>query len=162
MLWKDRRVEVVNLFEVEVARDDDDPAGYDTGYVRLAEKLGSTKLGGTVYELPTGQSICPYHYEYGSEEWLIVLTGRPTLRVPEGERELGPGETVCFPEGPGGAHKVTNHGVEVARVLMLSTKQSPGIAVYPDSDKIGVYPANRKDSHLFVRDSAVGYWEGES
>ncbi len=45
---------------------------------------------------------------------------------------------------------------------MLSTKQSPGIVVYPDSDKIGVYPANRKDSHLFVRDSAVGYWEGES
>ena len=40
----------------------------------------------TVYELPPGQSICPYHYELGDEEWLIVLAGRPTLRTPEGEQ----------------------------------------------------------------------------
>ena len=112
-------MEVVNLFEVEVARDDDDPARYDTGYVRLAEKLGSTKLGGTVYELPTGQSICPYHYEYGSEEWLIVLTGRPTLRVPEGERELGPGETVCSPRGPGRAQGHESRSGGRARVDAL-------------------------------------------
>ncbi len=45
---------------------------------------------------------------------------------------------------------------------MLSTKQSTGIVVYPDSDKIGVYPSNRADSHLFVRGTAVDYWEGET
>ena len=95
-------MKVVNLFEVEVGRDDDDPLGYDTGYARLAERLGATKLGATLYELPRGQSICPYHYEYGNEEWLVVLSGRPTLRTPEGERELEPGATVCFPEGPAG------------------------------------------------------------
>jgi uncharacterized cupin superfamily protein len=154
-------VERVNLFEVKVGRDDDDPPGYETAYVRLAPKLGATKIGGSVYELPQGQSVCPYHYEYGDEEWLIVLTGRPTLRTPAGERELAPGEVVCFPEGPEGAHKVTNNAEEVSRVLLLSTKSSAGIAVYPDSDKIGVFPVNREDSRLFVRGSAVDYWEGE-
>jgi uncharacterized cupin superfamily protein len=156
-------VESVNLFEIPVRRDEDDPPGYDTGYVRLAEKLGAKKLGGTVYELPTGRSICPYHYEYGNEEWLIVLTGRPTLRTPEGERELSPGETVCFPEGPAGAHKVTNGGEETARVLMLSTKRSPDAAVYPDSGKMGIWTGH--DAHpyrLFRIDSAVDYWDGET
>jgi uncharacterized cupin superfamily protein len=155
-------VERVNLFEVEVGRDDDDPPGYDTGYVRLAEKLGATRLGGTVYELPTGQSICPYHYEYGNEEWLIVLTGRPTLRTPEGERELGPGQVVCFQEGPAGAHKVTNRGGETSRVLMLSTKRSPDAAVYPDSKKMGIWTGNESEPfRLFRIESAVDYWDRE-
>jgi uncharacterized cupin superfamily protein len=154
-------MEVVNLFEVEVGHDEGDPPGYDTGYARLAPQLGAVGMGGSVYELPQGQSICPYHYEYGSEEWLIVVTGTPTLRAPDGERELRAGDTVCFPEGPAGAHKVTNGSAETARVLMLSTKGRPGIAVYPDSDKFGVYPGNDEDSALFVRGTAVDYWEGE-
>ena len=28
--------------------------------------------------------LCPYHYEYGEEEWLLVVEGRPTVRTPEG------------------------------------------------------------------------------
>ena len=157
-------MKVVNLFEVEVGRDDDDPLGYDTGYARLAERLGATKLGATLYELPRGQSICPYHYEYGNEEWLVVLSGRPTLRTPEGERELEPGATVCFPDGPAGAHKVTNAGEEPARVLILSTKMSPDAAVYPDSNKIGIWTGNKADDpyRLFRIDSAVDYWDGEA
>jgi uncharacterized cupin superfamily protein len=43
-------------------------------------QIGAAMLGGTIYDLPEGQSVCPYHYEYGNEEWLIVLDGRPTLR----------------------------------------------------------------------------------
>ena len=29
-----------------------------------------------------------------------MLAGRPTLRDPDGEHELAPGDLVCFPEGP--------------------------------------------------------------
>ena len=156
-------MERVNLFDVEVGRDDDDPPGYDTGYVRLAPKLGSARLGGTVYELPQGQSVCPYHYEYGNEEWLIVIAGRPTLRTPEGERELAPGEVVCFPEGPSGAHKVTNAAEEVSRVLMISTKRSPDAAVYPDSVKVGVWTGHEGEPYrLFRLESVVDYWDGEA
>ena len=73
----------VNLFDIEVQKDADDPDGYNTSYARVAPLVGGEKLGLSVYELPPGQSICPYHYETGEEEWLIVLAGTPTL-VSEG------------------------------------------------------------------------------
>lgn len=84
------RVEPVNVYGVELTRDDDDPKGYEAGYVRLGPLLGSERLGATVYELEQGNSNCPYHYEYGNEEWLLVLSGKLTVRHPEGETELGP------------------------------------------------------------------------
>jgi uncharacterized cupin superfamily protein len=134
-------MERVNIFATQPTYDDTDPEGYRAGMDRFGPKIGASEIGGSVYEIPPGQSICPYHYEYGDEEWLIVLIGRPTLRHPKGEDELEPGDTVCFPEGPEGAHKVTNHTQETVRVLMLSTKARTAVAVYPDSDKVGVWGA---------------------
>ena len=119
-------------------------------------------LGGTVYELPEGQSICPYHYEHGDEEWLIVLDGRPTVRHVEGEDQLSPGDVVCFPAGPEGAHKVTNPTPDTVRVLMVSTMRLPAVAVYPDSDKIGVFTAGKMDNVMVRRESGVDYWDGET
>ena len=151
----------VNLFSLEYEWDDADPDGYRAGMARFGPGIGAVKLGGTVYELPEGQSICPYHYEYGDEEWVIVLEGRPTLRHPEGEDVLAPGDVVCFPEGPAGAHKLTNTAGERVRVLLLSTKSKPAVAVYPDSDKIGVWPGDERDDMMVRRESNVGYWDRE-
>jgi len=148
---------VTNLFDVEVQHDEDDPAGYGTGFVRVGPLVGGEQLGLSVYELPPGQSICPYHYEVGFEEWLIVLTGRPTLRTPDGERELRAWDCAFFPDGEAGAHKVTNRTDETVRVAMLSSKGDPGVAVYPDSDKVGVWPPGK----LFRLSDAVDYWAGE-
>jgi uncharacterized cupin superfamily protein len=119
-------------------------------------------LGGSVYELPPGQSNCPYHYEYGNEEWLIVLSGRVTVRHPDGHEDFDPGDVVCFPEGPAGAHRLTNHGDETVRVLMISTMVEPNAAVYPDSDKIGMWPGGGNADKIMVRrSSAVDYYDGE-
>ena len=90
--------------------------------------LGAEQMGATVYELDPGESICPYHYENVEEEWLLVLTGSPTLRDPNGERELAEGDLVCFVDGPEGAHKVTNRSEATARVLMVSTIPRKGSA----------------------------------
>jgi uncharacterized cupin superfamily protein len=152
----------VNLNSVEAEYDDADPDGYHAGMARFGKQLGAVMLGGSVYELPPGQSNCPYHYEYGNEEWLIVLSGRVSVRHPGGEEELEPGDTVCFGAGPDGAHKLTNKGAEVARVLMFSTMVEPAVAVYPDSDKIGVWPdPDRRDHILVRRESSVDYWDRE-
>ena len=78
-----------------------------------------------------------------------------------GEQELGRGDVVCFPPGPEGAHKVTCRGDETARVLMTSTKQTPAIAVYPDSDKVGVFPGDDRD-RLMMRRATLDYWDGEA
>ena len=150
----------VNFRELAPEYDETDPDGYRAGMARFGPQLGASQLGASLYELPPGQSICPYHYEYPEEEWLAVVSGRVTLRHPDGEEELGQGDVVCFPPGPDGAHKVTCLGEEPARVLMLSTKQTPAIAVYPDSGKVGIWPGDDRDQ-LLMRRETLEYFDGE-
>ena len=66
---------VLNIADPEFTYDAEDPAGSRPGMFRLGKQLGATQTGMSVYELPPGQSVCPYHYEYGEEEWVLVLTG---------------------------------------------------------------------------------------
>lgn len=129
---------------------------------RLGPKLGASATGASLYELPPGQSICPYHFEYGEEEWLIALAGRPTLRTPAGEEELAPGDVAFFPPGPAGAHKVTNRTEEIVRVLMFSEVKQPAVTSYPDSGKVGAYTGDRSQDLIARRESAVDYYDGEA
>jgi uncharacterized cupin superfamily protein len=149
-----------NLFAAELAHDADDPDGYHAGYAKLGPPIGADMLAGTIYELPPGQSNCPYHYE-SDEEWLIVLEGNLTVRHPGGEEVLDPGDLVCFPAGPDGAHKLTNRGEVRVKMLLVSTRQMPAVAVYPDSDKIGVFTEDSRDKIMVRRESGVDYWDGE-
>jgi uncharacterized cupin superfamily protein len=150
-------VSVVNLFDAELQKDEDDPAGYSVSYLRTGPSLGAQQLGLTIYELEPGNSICPYHYENAEEEWLIVLAGRPTLRTPEGERELRPWDCVFFPIGEEGAHKVTNRSDEVVRVCLWSNRLAVATSVYPDSEKVGAWPPGK----LFRLADSVEYFDGE-
>src|SRR3954453_11374347 len=151
----------VNNFEPRLGYDDTDPEGYRAGMDRFGDRIGARRIGGSIYELPAGQSICPYHYELGDEEWLVVLQGRPTIRHPGGEEGLEPGDTVSFPEGEPGAPKVTNRNAESVRVLMLSTKRLPSVAVYPDSDKVGVWGDFGPPIGLYRRETTVEYYDRE-
>jgi uncharacterized cupin superfamily protein len=152
----------VNIREPKFEYDDKDPAGFRPGMFRFGKLLGAQKLGTSVYELPPGQSICPYHYEYGEEEWVVVLAGRPTLRHAEGTDELETWDVVCFPPGPEGAHAIRNDTEEMVRVLMYSTVTHPAATVYPDSDKIAVWTGNVDDNLIVHRASGVDYWSGEA
>jgi uncharacterized cupin superfamily protein len=149
--------EVANIEASVTEGDASDPAGYQARMARLGPVIGAEQLGASVYDLDPGNSVCPYHYEHPEEEWLLVWSGRPTLRHPDGEHELAPGDLVCFPEGPDGAHKVTNRTDEPARIVMFSTKSKTAMAVYPDSNKVGVWPLGK----LFRIEDAVDYWDGE-
>jgi uncharacterized cupin superfamily protein len=154
-------VEIFNLF----GDDWDDewgPEGFHRRTTAIGERLGAKGIGAGLYELPPGERTWPYHYEYGNEEWLLCLAGRPTLRTPDGERELEPGEIVAFPEGPGGAHAVSNRAGEPARLVIFSTRNAPGVVVYPDSDKLAVWPGNADDRMMARRAANVDYWHGES
>jgi uncharacterized cupin superfamily protein len=126
---------VAKLFELELQVDDDEPAGYGASYARVRPLVGGEQLGLSLYELPPGLSICPYHYENAEEEWLIVLVGRPTLRTPDGERELEPWDCAFFHTGEAGAHKVTNRTDETVRVCIWSNRLAVATSVYPDSEK---------------------------
>ena len=93
------------------------PPGSAPGSVRV-------RSGRAFIELPPGEKTWPYHYTYGVEEWLLVVSGTPTLRAPEGERELARGDVVVFREGPEGAHQLINRSAEPTRVLILSSESS--------------------------------------
>ncbi len=151
-----------NLFDGELDRERDRP-GFSWRAAGVGEKLGAEKLGASVYELRPGERSFPYHYEYGNEEWLIALAGRPTLRAPDGEHVLRAGDTVCFREGPDGAHQVRNDTDEPIRFVIFSTKIQPDAAVYPDSGKMGVWSGNpdADPGRMFRIADAVDYWDGE-
>jgi uncharacterized cupin superfamily protein len=151
----------LNLNTAQPEYDDTDPEGYRAAQLKIAPLIGGTTMAGGYYVVPPGQANCPYHYE-SDEEWLLVLEGRLTVRHPEGEDELGPGDLVCFPAGPDGAHKLTNNGDEDVRMLIVSTANLPSVAVYPDSDKIGIWTPGRIDNIMVRRESGVGYYDGET
>jgi uncharacterized cupin superfamily protein len=126
----------------------------------VARALGSKALAMYVYDLLAGESSSPYHYEY-EEEWLLVLDGAVVVRAPDGEHSLERGDLVCFPPGPAGAHKIMNRSDLPARTLLFSSSRLPAVSVYPDSNKIGVWPGNEADDLIFRRDSAVPWSHGE-
>jgi uncharacterized cupin superfamily protein len=92
-------------------------------------------LGASVYELGPGNTSA-YHFHHGSEELLIVLRGRPTLRTPEGERQLAEGEVVHFPTGPDGAHGMRNDTDSAVRYVFAGIRVFPEVAEYPDTKQI--------------------------
>ena len=151
----------VNIANPDFEYDAEDPEGFRSGMARYGPQLGAKQMGTSVYELPPGEALCPYHYEYAEEEWLLVLAGRPTLRDPAGETELEPWDLVFFPTGPDGAHGLRNGTEETVRVMMYSTVIHPAITVYPDSNKFGVWTSNEDDNLIVRRSSGVEYFDGE-
>jgi uncharacterized cupin superfamily protein len=136
------------------------PEGVDALEDYMTEALGARHLAGSLYEIGPGRKGFPYHWEAAKEEWLIVLEGTPTVRTPDGERELRAGDLVCFPTGPEGAHQILNRSEERVRFIWLSNATEPNVVFYPDSRKIGVRTGELRFN--FVEDDAVPYWTGES
>ena len=95
--------------------------------VRLGPKIGAVELGVSLFELDPGGAVSPVHVHHGNEELLLVLSGRATLRTPEGTRELEPGAVVSFRRGPEGAHQIANRGDVPVRLLVFSTMNLPEI-----------------------------------
>ena len=124
---------------MNVFRDDwDDTEDWSGGggkSKRLVEP--GVSLGASVYELGPG-NFNVYHFHHGAEELLIVLRGRPTLRTPEGERQLAEGEVVHFPIGPAGTHGVRNDTDELVRYVVAGIRVSPEVVEYPELKQITV------------------------
>jgi uncharacterized cupin superfamily protein len=151
-------VQRFNLFS-EDWEVESDRAGFRSRRTSVRPRIGGERIGASLYELDPGEAMFPYHLHHANEEWLVVVRGRPTLRTPEGERELRAGDTVCFPRGADGAHQVVNRSDTPARVLMLSTLIKPDLAEYPDSDKVAMWGEGLRQ--LLRRTPQADYWDGE-
>jgi uncharacterized cupin superfamily protein len=132
------------------------------GFEWKRKRVSGERLGASLYELPPAQKTFPYHYELGNDELLVVVAGTPTLRDPDGEHALRPGDCILFPSGPEGAHQLVNASDEPARILLVSNLELPRAAVQPESGKIMIrWGPGSDDSLWFRREDAADYWDGE-
>ena len=136
---------------------------------QLGKAGGGEKLGCGLYEAPPGRRAWPYRYHLANEEAVHVLGGSGTLRIGEEEVEVRERDYVALPVGKERAHQMTNSSDGALRYLCFSTMIEPGVFVYPNSNKVGLFagaaPGGRKEERtlsLFLRaDAEVGNWEGE-
>ena len=155
-----------SVFEPEFERHE--RLGFTYRRARIGRHAATERLGASLYEIPPGQATFPYHWHSANEELMIVLEGRPSLRTPEGWRELEPGEVVSFPRGPDGAHQLHNRSEATARLLIVSEMNAPEVCGYPDSGKLSAAtrpPGSPEDPEevfgFFPREAEVDYWHGE-
>ena len=157
---------MANLFDPEFDDTVERP-GFTYRRARLGRQAGASKLGVSLYEIPPGNATFPHHWHGANEELAIVVAGRPSVRTPDGWRELADGEVLSFPVGEAGAHQLANRSDEPARVLVISTMIAPEVNGYPDSGKVLATvrpPGSPGDGSLaasFRLADEVDYWEGE-
>lgn len=147
---------VVNAVTVAVEPWPGAPPGFRARHRCLGRLLGGELIGASAYELGPGERGGPYHFEFGREEALLVLSGTPTLRYPEGRELLDPGDFVAFRDEPAGAHQVINETQDLVRYVMFSANCEPFSVVYPDSGKVSTIMG------MFRISDAIDYWDGES
>ena len=114
----------------------------------------------SVYEIPPQKAAYPYHFHYKNEETFYILSGEGILKTPEGERKVGAGEFLFFPAGPAGAHRLTNNSdTENLVYIDFDVVHDIDVAVYPDSEKIGIWGMGI--NRIYPQDGDVDYYEGE-
>ena len=123
----------------------------------IGSRIGGEHLGGSGSRSPPAARPA-LHWEAAHEEWLIVLSGTPTVRTPAGEEVLAPGDVVCFPAGPDGPTRSATDGDEPCRMMMVSNRAAVNVVVYPDTGRSACAPLAGGD---FLADAGVGYWDGE-
>jgi uncharacterized cupin superfamily protein len=155
---------VVNINDADFDEPRDQP-GFVARRARIGRQSGAERLGLSLWEVEPGEAAYPYHAHLGEEEMVVLLEGRPSLRTPEGWRELEPGDVVTFLRGEPGAHQIVNRGDSLVRFLAISTSNTPDIVLYPDSGKVGAFERNPDGSGLrlmFRSDDNRDYYDGET
>ena len=132
------------------------PEGFRRNSIRPGASAGRDPHRTQRLRTTSGEAIGPYHYEEPEEEWLLVVSGTPTLRHPGGEDQLELWDIVFVPSGPEGAHLVRNDSESTARVAMFSSMGAPaGAVVYPDSDMIWIWTDDDAVDIVVKRSSQV-------
>ncbi len=159
-------------------QDDVEPVSWGNGsryaFKRwmLGAATGGKQLGASLFELAPGKADFPFHFHHHNEEAIYVLEGEGLLDLGEKDTQQVPiraGDYIAFPVGPEGCHRVTNTSDASLRFLCISTMKDPEVAVYPETNKVGVMAGGapgQQDApgrvvNLWPRDESMEYFEGE-
>jgi uncharacterized cupin superfamily protein len=159
-----RRLLIRNFDEATLVHERREPL-YDSRGARLAPGTAARKLGASIDIVAPGARSCPYHAHHAQEEMFIVLEGHGTLRVAGEMVPVHAGDVVFIPPGPEYPHQVLNTSDAPLKYLSISTKDSPELVEYPDSDKYLVMAAAQGEGKAIARmhraTSDLDYWDGE-
>ena len=152
-----------NHQDIAKQREQRDPL-YDSVCARLAPGTAACKLGASIDIVPPGKRTCPYHFHHAQEELFVILAGAGTLRVSGEMLPIRGGDVIFIPPGPEYPHQIINTSDAALHYLSISTRESPEIVEYPDSDKF-LASASLGGARVFDalrhRGGDLDYWDGE-
>jgi uncharacterized cupin superfamily protein len=135
----------------------------------VARRIGAQKLGCTLHLVPPGKRAWPFHNHRVNEEMFVVLEGEGEVRIGQQTHPIRRGDVIVHPPGgPETAHQIVNTSNAELKYLAISTRLSPEIVDYPDSNKFGVLaeqsgPDGRAQPWRFMGrvEGNINYWDGE-
>jgi uncharacterized cupin superfamily protein len=160
---------IVNIAELEYRRWGNGDR-FDARVGAVGGRLGAQKLGYNVTVLAPGKRAFPFHNHRVNEEMFFVLEGEGEIRIGESRHAIRGGDVIACPAGGAeAAHQIVNTSSAELKYLAVSTRLSPEIVEYPDSEKFGVqaeFPAGADGQATLFRfvsrvDANVDYWDGE-
>ena len=124
----------------------------------VSEKWGELEV--YFYTLQPGKANYPYHYHTTNEEVFYIISGRGTLKTPEGDKTVSEGDVIIMPANKAGAHRLINTSDMPLVYLEVKTSKSPEIVLYPDTPgKFMIQYSNV--FKWFNEDSEINYLSGE-
>jgi uncharacterized cupin superfamily protein len=130
---------------------------FGTRFRQLGEFGGCSHVGVCMEEIAPGRQAYVAHYHMLEEEHVLILAGRPTLRLGAETYELGPGSYVCFPAGQQAGHALVNATDEMVRYLIVGERDAREVTVHTDTGRVGV----RLTGEGYRTADTMDYWEGE-
>jgi uncharacterized cupin superfamily protein len=130
---------------------------FGTRFRQLGEFGGCSHVGVCIEQIAPGRQAYVAHYHLLEEEQLLVLEGRPTLRLGERRIPMEPGSYVVFPAGQKAGHALVNETDEPVRYLIIGERNPNEVTVHTDTGRVGV----RLVGEGYRMGDSVDYWDGE-
>lgn len=100
----------------------------------LGDLFGLKNFGVNLTRLAPGAESSIRHSHRKQDEFVYIVSGRPTLRTDEGDTELSPGMCAGFAAGSGNAHQLVNRSSEEVFYLEIGDRTPNEEVEYPDDD----------------------------
>lgn len=123
---------------------------------KLGEFGRSERIGVHIEEIPPGRWNSTFHWHTHEEEHFYILEGEGLFRIGNKRLKIRGGEYVVFPPNGRAGHAMQNTGKRPLKYLVIGTRESGDVCVYPDSRKVAIAPLKKVG-----RFTKTDYWDGE-
>jgi uncharacterized cupin superfamily protein len=101
---------------------------------RLGDAAGLTQFGVNLVTLKPGVWSSQRHWHSHEDEFVYMLEGELVLTTDAGDEILRPGDCAGFPAGSRDGHCLKNQGDQIARFLVVGSRNPDDWGEYSDID----------------------------